>query len=100
MPQHGSAAAGPIGDAAEARLESADAAEGGRNAERPAPVGADADRSQAPGARRRRSAARTAGGQLRVPRIAGDAEHAVVGYTFPTVLRRVGAAEQNQPGLP
>ena len=67
-----------------------------RPADRAAAVGAERDRAAAGGDQRDRAARRAARRQRRIPRVAGRAEHRVVGVALHRELGDVGLAEDHR----
>ena len=83
---------------AQRRLQAHHAGVRGRPPDRAAAVLANRERGDTGCQRGNGAAAGTAGGELQVPRIAGDAEHRVGGVAFERELGYVGLADDENPG--
>ena len=86
----------PVRDAARTRAQPHHAAETRGVAQRAAEVAAGREPYLPRRQRRRRSAGRSAGGQVRPPRVAGGAEHRVEGLRSGAELRRVRLADDDR----
>ena len=82
------------------RLDRGDAAAVGRVAQRAADVVAEPERAHPAGQRRALAAARSAGGDGRVPRVAGQAAQRRVGVHAQAEVGQVGPGERDRPGRP
>ena len=95
--RHGPEGAGRIlRNPAERGLQAEHAGERARHADGAAPVRPQRQRPHARRHRRGRAAAASAGGEVRVPGVAGDAGERTVGHCLPVELRGIRLSEQHR----